>query len=186
MSLVNPSPPPNLVEDAISLLRRCGVDDSGSWLLIDAMGQFLYMMVGEHAEASWPVSTAEAGLDNRDGSGGTPPGLHRIDRLIGHGAEPGTVFESREPTGRRWNPADPPVDEDLILTRILTLVGCEEGVNRGPGVDSRERYIYLHGTNHEESLGRPASAGCIRMGNRDIESLYDTIAGRDAWVFVRA
>ena len=45
-------------------------------------------------------------------------------------------------------------DDDLILTRILTLDGLEDGVNRGPGCDSLERYIYIHGTNQE-----PCSAG---------------------------
>lgn len=184
MSLVNPSPPVNVVEDAVSLLRRCGIDYSGRWLLVDALGQNLFLMAAETAETSWPVSTAEAGLDNRDGSGGTPPGLHRIDRLIGDGAEPGTVFESREPTNRIWDPADPPVDEDLILTRVLTLVGCEEGVNHGPGVDSRERYIYLHGTNHEDRIGSPVSHGCVRLSNQDVIDLFARIEEGDPVVIL--
>ena len=184
MSLVNPSPPDNVVDDAIRLLERCGIDHSGRWLLVDALGQFLHLMVGEVAEAAWAVSTAATGLDNRDGSGGTPPGLHRIDRLIGRDAEPGAVFESREPTGRKWDSTAPPVDEDLILTRILTLVGCEEGVNRGPGVDSRERYIYLHGTNHEDRLGSPVSHGCVRLANRDVIDLFARVSEGDPVVIL--
>jgi UDP-N-acetylmuramate--alanine ligase len=80
------------------------------------------------------------------------------------------VFASREPTGETW--AGEARDDDLILTRILTLDGLEDGVNRGPGHDSLERYIYLHGTNHERLLGRPVSHGCIRLSNADICSLF--------------
>ena len=35
------------------------------------------------------------------------------------------------------------------------------------------RYIYIHGTNHEERLGRPASIGCVRMGNSEVIDLYE-------------
>ncbi|MGV1014225.1 MAG: glutamate ligase domain-containing protein, partial [Methyloceanibacter sp.] len=62
--------------------------------------------------------------------------------------------------------------DDLILTRILTLDGLEDGVNRGPGCDSLTRYIYLHGTNHEDLLGRPMSHGCVRLANDDIRDLF--------------
>ena len=81
------------------------------------------------------------------------------------------VFASREPTGETWT--GEARDDDLILTRILTLDGLEDGVNRGPGHDSLERYIYLHGTNHERLLGRPVSHGCIRLSNADICSLFE-------------
>jgi hypothetical protein len=43
-------------------------------------------------------------------------------------------------------------------------------------VDSRERYIYLHGTNHEAELGRPASHGCIRLANAAILELFERVA----------
>ena len=76
----------------------------------------------------------------------------------------GTVFVSREPTGETWS--GEPRDDDLILTRILTLDGHEDGVNRGPGCDSLERYIYLHGTNHEALLGRAALAWLRAHGQR--------------------
>jgi UDP-N-acetylmuramate--alanine ligase len=80
------------------------------------------------------------------------------------------LFVSREPTGETWR--GEARDDDLILTRILTLDGLEEGVNRGPGHDSLERYIYLHGTNHERLLGRPVSHGCVRLSNAGISRLF--------------
>ena len=49
---------------------------------------------------------------------------------------------------------------------MLTLEGLEDGVNHGPGRDSLERYIYLHGTNHEAEIGRPTSHGCVRLAQR--------------------
>ena len=67
------------------------------------------------------------------------------------------------------------VEEDLILTRILWLEGLEPGVNRGPGIDSRERYIYIHGTNEEGLIGTPASHGCVRMRNQDVVTLFDLL-----------
>lgn len=173
-----PAPPGDLVHAARTLMDRHGADVA-RWVLVDALAQALYLMEGDEPLAGWPVSTAAAGLDNREGSGGTSPGLHRIGRKIGRDAAVGTVFESREPTGRLWNPADPPGDDDLILTRILTLEGCEEGVNRGPGVDSRDRYIYIHGTNHEERLGEPVSHGCVRMANGAVVDLFARVEEGD-------
>ena len=57
------------------------------------------------------TATARAGVDNREGSGGTPPGLHRVARLIGADAAPGTVFVGREATDRLWQPADQDPDD---------------------------------------------------------------------------
>jgi UDP-N-acetylmuramate--alanine ligase len=100
-----------------------------------------------------------------------------VHARIGAGAIAGTVFESREPTGAVWR--GEPREDDLILTRVLTLEGLEEGVNRGPGHDSLERYIYLHGTNHEAALGRPDSHGCVRLSNLGISEVFDQLAEGD-------
>ena len=35
--------------------------------------------------------------------------------------------------------------------------------------------LYVHGTNHEERLGKPASSGCLQMGNEDIAELFDLL-----------
>ena len=55
----------------------------------------------------------------------------------------------------------------------------EDGVNRGPGRDSRSRYIYLHGTNHEDLIGRIASHGCVRLLNRDVTELFERMREGD-------
>jgi UDP-N-acetylmuramate--L-alanine ligase len=139
-------------------------------LVVDVERQRAVWLEDGAAKEVWPVSTAEAGIGGAEGSYRTPPGWHRVHRRIGEGAEQGSVFVSREPTGELWR--DEASDDDLILSRILTLDGLEDGVNRGPGHDSLERYIYLHGTNHELLLGRPVSHGCVRFSNAGICGLF--------------
>ncbi len=97
----------------------------------------------------------------------------------------GQVFVSRRPVrGQTLLPSEwrGEGDADLILSRIFWLDGLEPGRNRGGTVDSRSRYIYLHGTNQEQLLGKPASHGCVRMSNRDIAALYDMVRGRPFYV----
>jgi lipoprotein-anchoring transpeptidase ErfK/SrfK len=151
-------------------------------VVIDVERQRLLLVSGGRAVAEYPVSTAAAGVGGEEGSFKTPPGWHRIHARIGAGCAPGTVFESRIPTGEVWR--GEPREADLILTRVITLEGLEEGVNRGPGRDSLERYIYIHGTNHEPEIGAPASHGCVRMRNADLVELFDQVAEGDAVVIV--
>lgn len=150
------------------------------WLLVDVTGQRLALLQNDKVAWVRPISTALAGIDCRQDSGGTPSGLHRIEKKIGDGCPWGQVFESRRPIGRTWAPGDSdPGDADLILTRILTLDGLEDCVNRGPDMDSLSRYIYIHGTNHEGRIGRPVSHGCIRMTNDDVLDLFDQVETGD-------
>lgn len=155
------------------------------WLLVDTGNQRLWLVRESIPQYTWPVSTAANGLDNRQDSGGTPPGVHRIARKIGADCPPGTVFVSRRKTGHIW-PEDVPPDfgSDLILTRILTLAGCEPGLNQGPGVDSLARYIYLHGTNDEAHIGQPVSHGCVRLTNPDISEVFDLVHEGDPVVII--
>lgn len=174
--------------DPVLTAARTRLDDVlGSvpdrWLLVSVERQRLTLVEGDRAERSFGVSTAAAGVNGREGSFGTPPGVHRIARKIGAEQPCGRWFESREPMDRVWRPGDDG-DEDLILSRILTLDGCEEGVNRGPGCDSLQRFIYVHGTNHEGRIGEPVSHGCIRMSNTDVIHLFDRVEEGDPVVVV--
>ena len=149
------------------------------WLLVDVAAQRLILGHGPEPLLVRPVSTARAGINCRRDSGGTPCGVHRIHRKIGRDAPLGAVFVGREPTGRVWHPGEAAEPDDLILTRILTLEGCEEGINRGEGVDSLARFIYIHGTNHEDALGTPVSHGCVRLANEDVRDLFDQVEEGD-------
>ena len=115
--------------------------------------------------ARYPVSTSRFGLGTEPGSFRTPTGRFRIGDKFGHGAEPGAVFKNRLATGENGLGA---LDDDLVLTRILWLEGDEDA-----NANTRERYIYIHGTNHEALIGQPASHGCVRMRNADVAALYD-------------
>ena len=41
--------------------------------------------------------------------------------------------------------------------------------------NSLARYIYIHGTNQERLIGRPASHGCVRLRNKDMADLYKMV-----------
>ena len=65
--------------------------------------------------------------------------------------------------------------EDVITSRIMWLKGNEHGINLGGDVDTYNRYIYIHGTIHENKIGKKDSHGCIRMNNEDIIELFDNV-----------
>jgi len=139
--------------------------------------QSLRLLQGDAIMMECAVSTAVNGAGERQDSECTPRGRHRIAHKIGGGCAPGTVFVGRRPSGEVYSPelARTHPHRDWILTRILWLEGLEAGRNRGPGVDSLQRYIYLHGTPEETLLGCPGSHGCIRMCNRDIVTLFELV-----------
>jgi len=147
-------------------------------VVVDSFRQLLGWIEDGTLRKVFTVSTAANGLGCAENSHRTPVGWHRVAGRIGDGAEAGTVFRAREATGEVWR--GEPRDEDLILTRVLTLDGLEPGVNAGPGVDSRERYIYLHGTNQEARLGEAVSHGCVRLSNAGITALFDGVRAGDA------
>ena len=66
-------------------------------------------------------------------------------------------------------------ERDWILTRILWLSGLEPGRNRLGTVDTMRRYIYIHGCPDEDAMGIPSSHGCIKMHNKDVIRLFDTV-----------
>jgi len=51
-------------------------------------------------------------------------------------------------------------------------------------VDSKSRYIYIHGTAEEGLLGQPASDGCIRMYNTEVIELFNLVVeGTQVWIY---
>ena len=120
------------------------------------------------------VSTGLKPPSNKEGSNGTPMGLHCIQEKIGEGSSVGTVFKGRVPIGKQYAELDPKEQEtNLITSRILWLSGLEPGYNQGPSHDSHGRYIYFHGTNHEDKIGEPSSSGCIQLINTEMIELFD-------------
>jgi hypothetical protein len=148
-------------------------------ILIDAARQLLHWIDIDAANnKTYSVSTAFNGLGNRVDSFKTPIGIHRIKQKIGAGQPLGMVFSARAATGRVSKKTDNR-EEDEITSRILWLEGVEQGFNRGGANDSFSRYIYIHGTSDEKRIGEPVSAGCIRMKNKDVIDLFDTVVVND-------
>lgn len=125
------------------------------------------------------ASTSRIGIGQQAGSNRTPLGLHRVAAKIGGGCPIGTVFENRKPVGLTWQgKPDAP-----IAHRILWLEGLELGFNRGGQVDSKQRYIYIHGVGDETTLGRPASRGCVHLAATDLIPLFDRLLnGTLVWI----
>jgi hypothetical protein len=126
------------------------------------------------------ISTARAGQGCIKDSLQTPTGLHRIAEKIGSDAPLGMIFKARKPTGQIWNNI-PSTEDNLITSRILWLEGLEQGINQGKDsagkiVDTKERYIYIHGTNQHEKLGTPNSHGCVLLSDTDVIKLFDSVA----------
>lgn len=136
-------------------------------IIVDVAAQQLRVVEGRKIVAAFPVSTSRFGLGSKEGSLKTPVGRFRIARKIGGTAPLWTIFRSRMNTGQLAKSGG---KEDLVLTRILTLDGLEKR-----NANSLARYIYIHGTNQERLIGRPASHGCVRLRNRDMAALYDLV-----------
>lgn len=137
-------------------------------LVVDVASQSLRVMEGRRTVVTFPVSTSKFGLGFEEGSFKTPTGRFRIARKIGGRAPLWTIFRARRDTGCR---AAPGGDEDLVLTRILTLDGLEKR-----NANSLRRFIYIHGTNQEHLIGTPASHGCVRLRNADMAALHRMVA----------
>lgn len=136
-------------------------------LLVNVARQTLELREDGRLLRQFPISTSRFGLGSEPGSFKTPLGRFAVSEKHGAGAPLGAHFVSRQFTG---NIAGLGGDEDLVLTRILWLEGLEPG-----NANTKDRYIYIHGTNQEQLIGTPASHGCVRMKNADICELYDLV-----------
>ncbi len=122
----------------------------------------------------YSVSTSKYGSGTENGSEKTPLGLHRIKDKLGGAMPVNEVYIGRIPHGNLEECQQRGVElpDDVIMSRIMWLEGMEPGRNRGGYVDTYQRFIYIHGTNHEDSIGTPTSIGCIRMRNDDVVDLF--------------
>lgn len=116
----------------------------------------------------YAISTSKFGVGDKPGSNCTPLGKCEVVAKIGHGLPPGAVLKSRSWNGEVLKPDAP--GRDPIVSRILWLKGLESN-----NKNAYKRYIYIHGTPEERTLGQPASYGCIRMGMKDVVSVFNDI-----------
>src|SRR6266496_161020 len=134
---------------------------------ISIRDQLLTVREDETPIRTYSVSTSRFGVGTEQGSFKTPIGRFRVAEKIGGDMPADTIFQSRVPLGR----GDPfPPTEDLVMSRILWLDGVDEH-----NANTRERFIYIHGTKHEHKIGTPDSCGCVRMRNADVVELFDLV-----------
>ena len=146
-------------------------------ILIHLAAQTLELQQQGEIIARYPISSGKNGIGQQMHSEQTPLGRHMVYRKVGVEAPLNTVFVARQATGEIYTPelAAQHTGRDWILTRILWLMGLEPGYNRFGQVDTRNRFIYIHGTPDSTILGQPGSRGCIRMNNFDIITLFNVV-----------
>lgn len=171
------------MEQVNKTCSRLGIKPADRIVLVRIGTQSLQFFRHSTLVKSYVISTSLRPPSNVRDSLGTPRGLHEIAERIGDGQPPGVVFKARVPTGKHYTEF-PDAGPNLITTRILWLRGLEPGVNQGGDVDSHQRYIYIHGTNHEERLGEPFSGGCVLMRSLELIELYDQVRAGDQVLIV--
>jgi lipoprotein-anchoring transpeptidase ErfK/SrfK len=129
--------------------------------------QQLTLNENEKPIRTYHVSTSRFGVGTEEGSLKTPVGRFRVAEKIGSEMPSGTIFVGRV----QLEPGEaPPPTEDLVMSRILWLDGLDEH-----NANTRDRFIYIHGTRHEDKIGTAASHGCVRMRNADVIELFDLV-----------
>jgi hypothetical protein len=173
------------LETALRTCARLGAVPTRHFLVVSIPRQtttlFQRQEGGYAPRKMFRCSTSRYGIGEQAGSNMTPRGLHRVAQKIGGGWPVGVAFKSRQVIGFTWQglPMAP------IVHRILWLEGLEPGLNRGGNVDSFRRYIYIHGTGNETTLGRPGSHGCVHLSANDLLPLYDMLPeGTLVWMSV--
>ena len=160
-------------EKAVDALK---IEQTNPVLIASIKLQIIALFTNGKSDKVYQMSSSKNPPSCVEDSLGTPWGLHEVNQKIGARQPVGMVFEGREPIGLKYSECSPEKQQkNLITSRILRLEGLEEGINRGGSVDSFARYVYIHGTNHEENLGKPASSGCLQVANLDAVELFDLV-----------
>ena len=151
--------------------------DYSELLFVSIENQKMYHIKEGAIVKKYIISSSEYGTGSEAGSNKTPLGLHKVKEKYGdetpiNGRMIGRVFYGQIAT--LYNDKTKSKTDD-VTSRIFWLEGLEKGKNKGEGIDSYKRYIYIHGTSEEGRLGTPASHGCIRMRNKDVIDLYKII-----------
>jgi len=130
----------------------------------------------------YSVSTGTDGFGCDSKYSTTPIGLFRV---VGKQGDNSPKLQIISRNGPRYSSGGKPVFASYnsgpanIVTRKLVIDGIEKG-NLGKGCENGNRNtifrgIYIHGTNHENSIGRQGSHGCVRMLNNDVIEFYNSV-----------
>jgi lipoprotein-anchoring transpeptidase ErfK/SrfK len=137
-------------------------------LVVSIPEQRLAVVVNNKVYKSYKISTSRYGEGDNLGSWCTPIGRLAVATKIGGTVPFGGVFQGRHYTGEVLSVNAP--GRDPIVSRIIWLRGLEYTTR-----NAFHRCIYIHGTPEEDSLGKKASYGCIRMRSSDVIELFNWI-----------
>jgi len=116
-------------------------------ILVDLDARWAFFLFGEEVAAAWPVGIGRPGEE-------TPPGSYTVRNKLENppwmkeGQEPIPFGDPRNPLGTRW------------------IGWSRDGAKTSYG---------FHGTWDPESVGKPASDGCVRLLNEDVEELFQIL-----------
>jgi L,D-transpeptidase ErfK/SrfK len=121
--------------------------EASLYLKIDLSDRRVYVMRGNQVKASFPIAIGRQGWE-------TPTGEFQIIQM------------QRNPSWQHPFTGEvvPPGRDNPLGVRWI-----------GFWTDGRN-YIGFHGTPNENSVGRAASHGCVRMFNRDVVKLFDMVS----------
>lgn len=137
-------------------------------LVVSIPEQKLAVVVNDKVYKTYKISTSRYGEGDALGSWCTPIGRLAVATKIGGAVPFGGVFQGRHYTGEVLSINAP--GRDPIVSRIIWLRGLDYSTR-----NAYHRCIYIHGTPEEESLGKKASYGCIRMRSSDIIEVFSWI-----------
>jgi hypothetical protein len=140
----------------------------GTELVISIPEQKLAVVVNKKVFRTYRISTSRYGEGDALGSWCTPTGKLAVATKIGASVPTGGVFRCRRYTGEILSVNAP--GRDPIVSRIIWLRGLD-GANK----NAFHRCIYIHGTPQEDSLGKKASYGCIRMRSNDVIEIFNWV-----------
>ncbi len=157
-----------------------------SLLYVDIDNQNMFLLKKGTVFKVYKISSSYYGTGSEVNSLKTPLGKHEIYKKLGQNLPVNAILKGRVWNGAIANIITEEVDTDFdhVTSRILWLDGLEVGKNKGKGIDSRSRYIYIHGTAEEGLIGKPASDGCIRMYNSDVIELFELVEEKaQVWIY---
>jgi len=179
----------DFIEESRQVDERCAalsITPTDRRLIVSIADQAMALIENGSIAKAYRISTSLKAPSCQADSYGTPIGLHSIADKIGDGQPIGMVFKGRVPTGKHFSEySGEDAKRNLITSRILRLSGLEPGHNAGLGCDSYNRYIYIHGTNHEDRIGQPFSGGCVEMLNTEMIELFESVASDDLVALVK-
>jgi hypothetical protein len=125
--------------------------DFSELLFISIENQEMHHIKNGKVIKTYTISSSAYGIGNKSGSNKTPIGLHRVASKFGSKTPTNGIMKSRVFYGdiaTIYNDITKSKTDD-ITSRIFWLEGLEQDKNKGKGIDSYKRYIYIHGTSEE-------------------------------------